>query len=172
MLLNWFKSKQAAYFWVIVRVYVGYQWLHAGWGKAFGEKPFNATGYLMGAIKKATGAHPAVQPWYASFLKNVAVPNAKLFSFLVAYGEVLVGLALIVGFASMFAALMGAFMNLNFMLAGSTSTNPILFTLQVLMLAAGGATVGYLGVDYWFRPIYRNFVDNLLSKDKAVAAKG
>ncbi|MFO7173124.1 MAG: DoxX family membrane protein [Bacillota bacterium] len=169
-MLKWFRSKESAWFWLIVRVYVGWQWLEAGWHKVAGPQPFDATGFLKGAIQKATGDHPAVQPWYAAFLENVALPNVKLFNFLVAYGEVLVGLALILGFASMFAAFMGAFMNLNFMLAGTTSTNPILYTLQVLMLAAGSTAVGYWGVDRWFLPVWRQWVANLLHRSQPATA--
>ncbi|MFZ5824535.1 MAG: DoxX family protein [Bacillota bacterium] len=170
MILRWFQSKSAAWLWLVVRLYVGYEWLMAGWHKIAGEKPFDSTGFLKGAVAKATGDHPAVQGWYAGFLKSVAIPNAAVFNVLIPWGEFLVGLALILGFATMFAALMGAFMNLNFMLAGSTSTNPTLFTLSVLMLAAG-AYVGYIGVDYWFRPYYRSIVDSLGQRRQATAPK-
>lgn len=166
-MLSWFRTQRAAPLWAVIRVYVGYAWLTAGWHKIADPKGFDATGFLKGAIAKATGEHPAVQSWYAGFLKSVALPNVGLFNFLVAYGEFLVGLALILGFASMFATLMAAFMNLNFMLAGSTSTNPILFTLEILMLAAGGAAVGHIGLDYWFRPFYRNLVEQRFGRRPA-----
>lgn len=157
------KSKQASWIWLVLRLYVGYQWLEAGWGKLTGPKPFDASGFLKGAIAKATGDHPAVQSWYAAFLKGFALPNVGLFNFLIPWGEFLVGLALIAGFATLFAAFMGVFMNLNFMLAGTTSTNPILFTLGIFILI-GGPYAGYLGVDYWFRPIWRSWMDRLTGK--------
>ena len=46
---------------------------------------------------KSTGDHPAVQGWYAAFLKGFALPNVELFNFLIAWGEVGVGLGLILG---------------------------------------------------------------------------
>jgi thiosulfate dehydrogenase (quinone) large subunit len=65
----------------------------------------------------------------------------------VAFGELLVGIALIVGIFTHIAALMGVLMNLAFLLAESTSTNP-----QLLMIAlVGGVTVGYYGLDYFAR---------------------
>ena len=34
--------------------------------------------------------------WYAAFLQNVVIPNASVFSYIVTFGEILVGLGLIV----------------------------------------------------------------------------
>ena len=79
----------------IIRIYIGYQWLTAGVGKVTGG--FDATGFIEGAIAKAGGEHPTVQGWWAAFLEKVALPGADVFSFLVAWGEVLVGIALILG---------------------------------------------------------------------------
>jgi thiosulfate dehydrogenase [quinone] large subunit len=42
-----------------IRLYLGYQWMTAGWGKISGD--FDTTGYIKGAIGKAAGDHPAVQ---------------------------------------------------------------------------------------------------------------
>ncbi|HLN64008.1 MAG TPA: Crp/Fnr family transcriptional regulator, partial [Symbiobacteriaceae bacterium] len=66
-----------------------------------------------------------------------------------------------VGFATIFAACMGALMNFAFLMTGSTSSNPYLFALEFILVAAGGAYAGYLGVDYWFRPWFRNLLANL-----------
>jgi len=143
--------------WLLIRLYVGYQWLHAGWGKLTGGG-FDASGFIQGAINKAdpaVTANPTVQAWWASFLKGVAMPNIELFNFLVPVGEFLVGLALIFGFATIFAACMGALMNFSFMMSGSLSSNPVLFALEFILVAAGGAYAGFLGVDYWFRPWFR-----------------
>ncbi|MRH45182.1 Crp/Fnr family transcriptional regulator, partial [Aquibacillus halophilus] len=62
----------------IIRIYLGYAWITGGWGKITGGE-FDATGFLHGAIGKATGEHPAVQGWWAAFLETVALPNAGLF---------------------------------------------------------------------------------------------
>src|SRR6266566_7369196 len=134
-----FADTRMAWFWLIVRLYVGYQWLVAGVEKLFGfnidftSKTFwsgslndswifgphlgaQLTGFANGAIAKAGGAHPAVQDWFAWFLKNVVVPGAGFWSYMVTFGEVLVGLGLIFGVLTGIAAFFGVFMNMNFLL--------------------------------------------------------
>lgn len=156
---TYLQGARGSWIWLIIRLYVGYQWLHAGWGKLTGAKPFDASGFIKGAIAKATpataGAKPVVQGWWADFLQSFALPNAKLFNFLIVWGEILVGLALILGFATLFAAVMGMLMNFAFLLSGTVSTNPNLLFLEFILIALGGAYAGYLGVDYWFRPLLR-----------------
>ena len=55
------------------------------------------TGFVKGALAKTAGDHPDVQAWYAAFLQNVVLPNAQFWSYLVTIGEILVGIALILG---------------------------------------------------------------------------
>jgi thiosulfate dehydrogenase [quinone] large subunit len=55
---------------------------------------------------------------------------------------------MILGIFTGFAALMGGFMNFNFMLAGSASINPMLFVLEVLLVAAW-KVAGYFGADFF-----------------------
>lgn len=141
----------------VVRVWLGWQWLQAGIHKVgapawTGENAGAAVaGFVNGAIAKAAGENPVVQGWYASFLENFVLPNTKLFGYLVAYGEVLVGIGLILGAFTGFAALAGAFMNLNFMLAGTLSTNPILYTAAFIVIA-GIRYAEYYGLDNYLRP--------------------
>lgn len=152
-IMRWMQGPKMAVLWTVFRVWLGIQWIEAGWDKITGG--FDATGFMKGAIAKATGDHPAVQGWYAAFLENVALPNGGLFSFLVAWGELLVGIGLIIGAATIPALLAGAFMNLNFLLAGTTSTNPILYTIAIILLAAGGASY-YYGADRFLVPYMKN----------------
>lgn len=155
--MKWWHTPQMGILWGVIRIWLGVQWLEAGWHKAMDG--FNAGGFIQGAIAKAGGDHPAVQGWYATFLENVALPNNELFSFLVAWGEVLVGLGLILGFATIPALLAGAFMNLNFLLAGTTSTNPILYTVAFILLFAGSGAY-YWGVDRYAIAYYKNHYKN------------
>lgn len=152
-----FRDKRFAILWTILRIWLGYQWISAGIEKIsnpawVGSKAGVAiTGFLKGALAKATGDHPLVQGWYASFIQSVALPNAKVFSYLVAYGEVLVGISLILGALTIVGLLAGAFMNLNYMLAGTTSTNPNLYTAAILLMAAG-ANAYLFGLDRFILP--------------------
>ncbi|PLR83638.1 Crp/Fnr family transcriptional regulator [Bacillus canaveralius] len=142
--MKWWKTPQAAIAWTIIRIWLGIQWIEAGWHKV--ADGFDAGGFMQGAIAKAGGDHPMVAGWYANFLESVAIPNSGLFSFLVSWGEILVGLGLILGAATIPALIAGAFMNLNFMLAGTTSTNPVLYTVAFILLFAGSGSY-YWGVD-------------------------
>jgi len=147
------RNDKFAILWAIVRIYVGWQWIQAGWGKITGGG-FDSSGFLKGAIGKASGDHPSVQGWYASFLEGFALPNAGLFNILIPWGEFLVGLGLILGMFTTVALFGGALMNLNFMLAGTTSTNPILYTLAIILLVMGPAAYRY-GVDYYLLPRFK-----------------
>ncbi|MBZ4654078.1 MAG: hypothetical protein JG781_1417 [Peptococcaceae bacterium] len=142
-MLKIFTDKRTVPFWTLLRIWLGIQWLTASLGKLgnpvwTGEKAGVAiTGFFKNTLTLASGSKPAVQGWYAAFIEKFALPNAKIFSYLIPIGEFAVGLGLIVGGLTTIALLGGAFMNLNFMLAGTTSTNPILYTAAILLLAAG-----------------------------------
>ncbi|MTV49059.1 DoxX family membrane protein [Heliobacillus mobilis] len=152
--------------WLLVRLWLGYEWLSSGLEKVGNPAWTGAgagtavTGFLKGAIAKAAeGAHPEVHGWYANLINSIALPNAKLFSYLVAYGEVLVGIALVLGLFTTFAALVGAFMNLNYLWAGTSSTNPEMLVLQLLLLTAG-PVAGIIGLDRFILPVLRQRFQN------------
>jgi thiosulfate dehydrogenase [quinone] large subunit len=62
-----------------------------------------------------------------------------------------VGLGLIVGCLTGVAAFFGATMNMSFLLAGSASTNPIMFAMAIGLILAW-KVAGYVGVDRWLLP--------------------
>jgi thiosulfate dehydrogenase [quinone] large subunit len=70
------------------------------------------------------------------------------FAKVVAYGEVLIGIALILGAFVGVAAFFGALMNWNFMMAGSASSNPVLFVVAIVLIFAW-KTAGFIGLDYF-----------------------
>src|SRR5690348_8357657 len=98
MIMNWLRdSKYAALILTLVRLYVGYEWMKAGWHKITGDKAFDASGYLKGAIAKPvleSGTQDAVYPNFVAFLQHFALPNVKLFNAIVPWGELLVGAGL------------------------------------------------------------------------------
>lgn len=149
----------SAAIWLLLRVWLGIVWLQAGWGKLFGDKAsawvgseagVAVAGFLNKALER--GNAPA---WYANFIHEVALPNATLFSYLVAYGEVLVGLMLIIGLATNFAALMGIIMNLAYLFSGTISKNPQMLLAESAIVFAGLAA-GYYGLDRYLIPYIRN----------------
>ncbi|KUP07635.1 Crp/Fnr family transcriptional regulator [Bacillus coahuilensis p1.1.43] len=149
------ESKVASYVLTILRLYLGYAWLTAGWGKITGG--FDASGYLQGSIAKATGEHPAVQGWWASFLEGFAIPNVGLFNFLIPWGEFLVGLGLLLGCLTTAAVFFGMVMNFAFLFSGTVSTNPMMLLLSIFIIVAG-ANAGRIGLDYWIQPFIKNQV--------------
>jgi len=155
------ENVYASYFLALIRVYLGWAWLTSGWGKLSGGS-FDATGFLVGAVKKATGDHPAVQSWWANFLESFAIPNVGIFNFLIPVGEFLVGLGLIVGGLTTAAVFFGMVMNFAFMFSGSTSTNVQMVLLSIFVIVAG-ANAGRLGLDYYILPYLRKHIPFLNS---------
>ncbi|HLZ59967.1 MAG TPA: DoxX family membrane protein [Ktedonosporobacter sp.] len=168
-----FADTRMAWLWLIVRLYVGYEWFTAGFEKMTGysltfDSTFGKqigspwifsghdgaamTGFVGGALKLASGAHPAVQGWYASFLQSFVLPNAAVFSYVITFGEVLVGLGLIFGVLTGIAAFFGLFMNLNFLFAGAVSINPVIGSLAVFLVLAWRVG-GYYGLDRYLLPL-------------------
>ncbi len=146
-----------AWIWLMLRLYLGWAWLSSGWGKLHGaawtgEKAGAAIiGFVSEALKKTGGPHPDVQWWYARFLENAVLPHAVFWSYLVSGGEVLVGTALILGVFTGIAAFFGSFMNVNYLLAGTVSTNPILFAIATWLVLAW-KIAGWWGLDRWLLP--------------------
>lgn len=144
--------------WLFIRLVLGVSWVRAGWEKlddpGWTAEPRGKaiSGFLQGAIAKSTaGPHPEVPHWYHTLVQEVFLPNATLLAVLVTYGELLVGIALIVGLLTRFSALAGVTMNLAFVWAGTTSTNPPMLLLG-LALAFFGHHAGRFGLDGWGVP--------------------
>ncbi|HYM70319.1 MAG TPA: DoxX family protein [bacterium] len=152
-----FADTRMAWFWLVVRLYAGYMWLIEGWDKLHnpvwaGPKAGTAlAGFIVGAMKKTAGTHPDVTGWYANFLHSVVLPHAATWSYAVAAGELLVGLGLIVGLFTGFAAFFGGLMNANYLLAGTVSVNPLFFILATWLVLAW-RIAGYYGLDQWVLP--------------------
>jgi thiosulfate dehydrogenase [quinone] large subunit len=153
-----FGEVRWAWIWLILRLYVGWEWLHAGWGKLnsaawTGDQAGTAiSGFVNGALEKTGGSHPDVQSWYGAFLQHVVLAYPVAWSYLITAGEFLVGIALILGIFTGIAAFFGSFMNMNYLLAGTVSTNPILFAIATWLVLAW-KTAGWWGVDRWLLPM-------------------
>lgn len=104
-------------------------------------------GFVKGSLAKAAEGKD-VTSWYGWFLESAVLPNAKLFAFMVAYGEVLVGLGLILGLLTGIAAFFGGLMNVSFLFAGTVSTNPMLFVFATWLVLAW-KVAGWYGLDRW-----------------------
>jgi len=154
-----FQSTIAAWLWLAVRVYVGYDFLVAGWHKFTTPAWMDGSGAgILGFWKAALGSTPSGAPvitfdWYRAFLQYLVDTNsAGWFSYVIVFGELAVGLCLIVGAFVGLAATGGLLMNMAFLLAGTTSTNPVLVILGVLLILAW-KNAGYVGLDYFLLPM-------------------
>lgn len=152
-----FSAPIAGVLWLFLRVWLGWQWIDAAMHKV-NEPAWTQTGealkgYWERAVLIPDTGRPAIAfDWYRSFLQFLLDAQAYTwFAKLVAYGELIVGIALVLGIFTGFAAFFGGFMNWNFMMAGSASTNPMLFTVAVLLILAW-KVAGYIGVDYFLLP--------------------
>jgi len=152
-----FNRPLAGLIWLPIRVWLGYQWLTAGLHKletpAWIQTGAALKGFWTAAVAiPATGNAPIHYAWYRSFLQFLLNTQAYTwFAKLISIGEFMVGVTLILGIFTGFAALMGGFMNWNFMMAGSASVNPMFFAISVLLVLAW-KVAGYFGVDYFLIP--------------------
>ncbi|HUG47175.1 MAG TPA: DoxX family membrane protein [Candidatus Limnocylindria bacterium] len=152
-----FNNSAAGLFWLPIRLFVGVSWLSSGLGKlgnpAWTEGGTALRGYWTNAVNiPEEGRPPITYEWYRDFINTMLNANAETwFSWLVILGEIAVGLGLILGILTGIAAFFGALMNVSFMLAGTASTNPVLFTLAIGLILAW-KVAGYYGVDRWLLP--------------------
>jgi thiosulfate dehydrogenase (quinone) large subunit len=152
-----FSTAKFAWLWAIIRVYLGYQWAEAGWHKITGGGWLDGGAALKGfwtnAVKiPAQGKPPITYDWYRAFIQFM-LDNGwySWFAPLVAFGEFMIGAALIVGAFVGIAAFFGALMNWNFIMAGSASTNPMLLMLGIVLILAW-KVAGWYGLDRFLLP--------------------
>jgi len=155
-----FQSTAAAWLLLIVRVYVGFAFVEAGYEKFMNPAWTNGTGQgILGFWTRAVAvpdapAKPLITfDWYRVFLQYLIDTNsAGWFSYVIVFGELAVGLGLILGAFVGLAATGGLLMNLAFLLAGTTSTNPVLAAVGVLLVLAW-KNAGYIGLDRYLLPM-------------------
>ncbi len=154
-----FGNTRAGLFWLPIRLFVGFAWLEAGWHKLTGEGWITDGGSaLAGYWTKATtipesGRGAITYDWYQTFIQTLLDGgHAQWFAWVITFGELAVGVGLIFGLLTGIAAFFGATMNMSFLLAGSASTNPIMFALAVGLILAW-KVAGYYGLDRYVLPM-------------------
>jgi len=153
-----FNNRAAGLFWLPIRLFVGVSFLDAGLHKITDPAWTNGGSALLAYWQRAAAipeapARPAITyDWYRDFINFLIDGHHEpWFAWLVTLGEIAVGLGLVLGALTGIAAFFGALMNMSFLLAGSASTNPVLFTFAIgLMLA--WKVAGYYGVDRYLLP--------------------
>jgi thiosulfate dehydrogenase [quinone] large subunit len=180
-----FASTKFAWLWLILRLYLGWEWFVAGWGKTFGGnitwkfwnwgddqysltgtancgwvrscvvggKPVprgsSVQGFAAGAVENSKGPHPDVAySWYVNFLEWIRDHGYKWLGPLVAIGELVVGVLLIIGLFVGIAAALGATMNFSYIFAGTAGVNPLYIIISGILILAW-RVAGWYGLDRW-----------------------
>jgi len=188
-----FASVKVAWIWLILRLWLGWEWLQAGWGKVvggnitwkfwdWGSEEYaltgsanvgwivsgtrtlsdgtvvqvgigdNVAGFAAGAIEASEGPHPDVAyGWYVSFLEWVQETGHVVIGPLVAIGELVIGILLIIGLFTGIAAFLGATLNFSFVFAGSAGVNPLMILVSGLIILAW-RVAGWYGLDRYVLP--------------------
>jgi thiosulfate dehydrogenase [quinone] large subunit len=152
-----FNHPLAGLLWLPIRIWLGYQWITAGLHKletpAWISTGEALKGFWTSAVAiPATGSAPIHYAWYRSFLEFLLNTGSYTwFAKLISIGEFMIGVALILGIFTGFAAFFGGFMNWNFLMAGSLSVNPLFLAISILLVLAWKVS-GYFGVDYFLIP--------------------
>ncbi len=152
-----FDSTRSAPLWLGARLYLGYEWFMAGREKLSEDAWMSGGAALQGYWERAVAipeqGRPAIT--YGFFREYIQFMLDRgwydWFAKVIVFGELLVGLGLIFGALTGAAAFFGALLNMSFMLAGSASTNPVLFTLSILLILAW-RVAGLIGLDRWLLP--------------------
>ncbi|MCB2223789.1 MAG: DoxX family protein [Actinobacteria bacterium] len=188
-----FGSTTFAPLWLVLRLWLGWEWFQAGWSKVFGGTitwrfwdwgkaaySFGGTGnigwvrsgtvlgadgteqvrhvgdavagFAAGAVNASSGPHPDVAySWYVEFLKWVQHTAAPVVGPMVAVGELLIGLALLVGMFTGIVAALGALLNFSYVFAGSAGVNPAMILVSMGLILAW-RNAGWIGLDRWLLP--------------------
>ena len=159
-----FRSKAASLIWLVARLWLGYEWLNAGYQKLWGSE--NAAfwnhngiavkGYAAASVAaSSTGKGGASYGWWAAFLHNFVIPNAGWIAKFISIAEFLIGILLILGLLTGLAAVGGVILNLVYMLSGTAGVNPVYAFVGVFLILAW-RNAGYLGLDYFVLPWVRH----------------
>jgi thiosulfate dehydrogenase (quinone) large subunit len=172
-----FRSKAASVLWLAARLWLGYEWLNAGYQKLWGSENaafWNGGGAAVkgfatsGIAGSATGKGGASYGWWAGFLHNFVVPNSSWIAKLIALSEVAIGVLLIIGLFTGVAALAGLVLNLVYMFSGSAGVNPA-YAMVALLLIMAWRNAGYFGLDRFALPGMSRLLHHGNRVDKAAS---
>jgi len=147
-----------ALIWLPLRLFVGREWFSSGAEKITdpawvgGGEALRAF-WAKAVVVPESGRPPITFEWYRNFLQYM-LDNGwyTWFAKIIAWGEFLVAVGLVLGALAGLAAFFGIFMNFSYLLAGSASTNPVLFTIGIFLVMAW-SVAGYWGLDRWLLPL-------------------
>ena len=153
------RAKDAAPFYVGIRLFLGYEWISSAWEK-LSNPAWMSTGTALQSyweravqLPNPPARPPISYPAYRSFIQYMLDNDwYTWFAQLVAVGELLIGIGLLVGGLTAIAAAFGLLMNFSFVYAGSASTNPTLIILEAIIIY-GWLSAGWWGFDRFLLPL-------------------
>jgi thiosulfate dehydrogenase [quinone] large subunit len=140
------QSRRLAVLWAAARIWLGVEWIQAGWAKLWGAE--NAA-FLHhdGAGVAGFAAHGAASyTWWHHFLTGFVVPNSGWIGITVSVAEFTIGVALLLGFLTPGFALAGLVLNVTYMLSGTAGVNPAYAAASILLILTW-RTSGWIGCD-------------------------
>ena len=145
-----FKQPTYLGYLAIIRIVVGYHFITAAWPKITG--PFVKGHVLPEELAKTVVKDPFA--WHRAFIAGVVIPHPHFFSNLVAFGEMAIGISLLVGCLVRISSLFGAFHNFNILLsiaiangAAQLAINRLYIVLHLIfVIAAAGRSLGLDGL--------------------------
>jgi len=170
-----FNDTRFSSVWFVIRVLIGLSWLQSGVGKlgnpAWMETGAALQGFWNNAVAIPETGRPAIAfDWYRGFIQGMLDSGSYVwFAKLVAFGETMIGVALVLGAFVGVAALFAAFMNWNFVMAGAASTNALM-GLGAVLLVLAWKNAGYYGLDYFLLPLLGTPWGRKKSEEDAAAA--
>ncbi len=148
-----FQTVRVSWLWLIIRLILASTWIPAGWGKLHNPAWMSGQaieGFWRNAVSVDTGS--ITYEWYRMFLQFMIDAGwSHWFGPLMAYSELIIGVLLLLGAFTGIAAFAGGVLNLNFMLAGVASSNPLMFLFSMLLILAW-KVAGWYGLDRWLLP--------------------
>ena len=144
-----FKQPTYLGYLAIIRIAVGYHFIMASWPKITG--PYTQGHVLPEELAKTMAKDPFA--WHRAFLTGFVIPHAHFFSNLIAFGEMAIGISLLVGCLVRISSLFGAFHNFNILLAvgipagaAQLGINRLYVVIHIIfVIASAGRSLGLDG---------------------------
>lgn len=148
-------STRFAWIWLIVRVYLGWDWLIDGWTKL--KSPTWMSGAELREVwirSTETGSVAgSTHGWYRAVLQFLLDRGSEEWlGKTIAVSETLLGIALILGILTAVSAVAGSLVGVNAAVVGAGLANPLTVGLA-FMLVLAWKVAGWYGFDRWLLPL-------------------
>ncbi|MEM7799973.1 MAG: DoxX family protein [Chloroflexota bacterium] len=132
-------------FWWIIEATIGRFWKFGSFASGLNPEWFGPEAGSRIAGIAQTGIDEGAWWWYVSVLENVLLPSAGFWAPVVSYLQLLIGIALVLGFFTRFTASGGLLMLVSIILMGSFRTSPFLIAGHLFILATNAGL--YYSID-------------------------